>query len=569
MLPRKRINACLNPLYLAVVVVLPGCGGGTDPDPNQAPMARGKIPDQQMTEGDTVTIDLKSYFTDPDGDSLAYGAVTSGATVLSASVAESRLTLIATGPGMAKVTVTATDNGGLKATQEFDATVAHRNRAPTLTDSIPEQVVDKGDTVTIDLASHFDDPDGDSIAYEAATSNELLLVVAVSGDRLRLAGIRPGAVTVTVTATDPDGLTATQEFNTTVEGVNHAPEVADEIGDSSLDQDEFVLFVLSSHFSDPDDDPLTYTAVASDTLSVSVSIDGDTLKLGAGTPDGTTVEVTATDPSGLSATQNATVEVDEGFSEEFGDLDTLRYWRLGSGIKAELSADGLRLAVTGTTCGGIHKKIRSRLAEWWTINALIGREDSLAVTYVTVGTNDATNPGYRLLLGSGMLADGQSVNYRLDVYDGSLDAWIPRESGFSDGLDDSGYDLNDVTLEYTESSDTLRATADTTELFALDLGDENLPTIVTGEAGFGVCSLAQGGGDGETIIVESGYLEGGHVEARLEYRQGGSATEAGSAPPSIRTDRVVEWPGVRVGPHGPTEGRRDGLEHSSPDRPWR
>ena len=533
---------------VAVVVALFGCGGDVEPDPNRAPSVANAIPDQLMTEGDTVTIDLASYFTDPDGDDLTYTVTSSSPGVLSASVSGSRLTLVAVGPGEATVTVTATDSGGLEATQDFDAMVQHRNRAPAIEDSIPDHIVNKGDTATIDLGSHFEDPDGDSIEYEASTSNALLLTVAVSGDQLTLAGVRPGTAMVTVTATDPDSLSATQEFNAVVEGVNHAPEVVAQIVDVSLEQDEFVIFDLSSYFSDPDDDPLTYAAVPSDTSAVSVTISGDTLKISSGVPDSTTVDVTATDPSGLSVTQETDVAIDEGFSAEFGDLDTLRHWRLDSGIEATLSDDGLRLAVDDIACGGTYKKIRSRLSEWWTINALIGREDSLAATYITVGTDDATYGGYRLLIGSGMLAGGSSVNYRLDVYYHSISNWVPYEAGFSQGLDDSGYELNDVTLEYSESGDTLRGSADTTELVALDLDEEGLPTVATDEAGFGICSLAQGGGNGETAIVESAYLEGGHANTRLESP--GTGPAMGGLPeqvrlrvlPSVRGDRVVEWP---------------------------
>ena len=501
---------------VAIVVALLGCGDGVEPDPNRAPSVRNAIPAQRLTEGDTVTVDLASYFTDPDGDSITYTATTSNSAILFLSIAESQLTLIGVGPGTATVTVTATDPGGLKAIQDFNTTVDRRNRAPAVTDSIPEQVLTKGDTVTVDLASYFDDPDGDSITYEAATSNEEVLAASVSGDQLTLVGVRPGTATVTVTATDPDSLTATQDFNTMIEGVNHAPEVVAEIGDVSLEQDEYVIFDLSSYFSDPDDDPLTYTAVPSDTSTVSASIDGDTLKLSSGVPDSITVDVTATDPSGLSATQNLDVEVDEGFSEEFGDLDTLRHWRVDRGVEATLSDDGLRLTMESVSCGGTYKEIRSNLSEWWRINAVIGREDSLAVTYVTVGTDHSTYQGYRLLIGSGMLAGGESVNYRLDVYDNRFGTWTSIEAGFSDGLDDSGYELNDVTLDYSESSDTLRAHADTTELFTLDLGEEGFPTVVTDQAGVGMCTLAgQTGGD-EAIVVESAYLEGGHGSTRLE-----------------------------------------------------
>ncbi|MDE2762316.1 MAG: putative Ig domain-containing protein [Gemmatimonadota bacterium] len=560
MLNRTWTAARRDLLSAAVVASLFGCGNGVDPDPNRAPSVTSAIPDQQMTEGDTVTINLASHFSDPDGDTLKYTAVTSNAGVLSASVSGSRLTLVAVGPGEATVTVTATDSGGLEATQDFDATVQHRNRAPSLTDSIPGQLVNKGDTATVDLGSHFEDPDGDSIAYEAVTANEYLVTVSVSGDELTLAGVRPGTATITVTATDPDGLAATQDFNTVVEGVNHAPEVEEEFGDVTLEQDEYVIFDLLSHFSDPDDDPLTYAVMPSDTSAVSDTVYGDTLELTSGVPGGTMVDVTATDPSGLSVTQSLSVEVDEGFSVDFTDLDTLLHWRLDSGIDATLSDDGVQLTVHDIFCGGTYKEIESSLSEWWTFNAVIGRQDSLVATYINVGIDHSRYDGYRLLVGSGMLAGGESVNYRFDADDGGVWSWL--EAGFSDGLDDSGYDLNEVTLEYSESTDTLRATVDTTELFALDMEDEGLPTTVIDKAGFGLCSLSQQGGDGETAIVESGQLEGGHAYPMFEHA--GPHLGPGTPGevvrvrvfPSTGWDRGVEWPGAAA--VIPAQGRRGG-----------
>ncbi len=563
-----------NLLAAAVLAALLACGGDTEPEPNRAPTVTNAIPDQLMTEGDTVTIDLSSYFSDPDGDALTYTATSSDPGVLSASVSGSELTLVAVAPGEASVTVTATDTDGLKATDEFDATVKHRNRAPMLTDSIPAQVVVEGRSITIDLAPHFDDPDGDTLMYGAVSSDGELLAVEVSENELVLAGLRAGTVTVTVTATDPDGLSASQDLDAVIE-MNHAPEVVEEIGDIGLEQDEYVVFDLSSHFSDANGDSLTYTAVSSDTLVVSTSFDGDTLKVSSLAPGGASVKVTATDPSGLSADQTAEVEVDEGFSVDFTDLDTLLHWRLES-VSTELSDDGLRVSLESGDCGHAFKQVRSELSEWWKMSAEIGREDSLAVSYVMVRTDHARYQGYRLLIGSGMFRGGQSLNYRLDEFDTNFRVFVPFKWGFSDELDDLGYDLNEVTLEYSASSDTLVARVDTLELLALELTEENRPTAVaTGDAGFGVCSLS-GGANGETVLVESGYLEGGRGNARRGDLENGSAIKGISETvrlgilPSIPV--IIHRKGPESGPAGsplPSMGLRwVSAPRDGQTRPW-
>jgi len=550
-------------LAVALAASLVACSD--DVDPNQAPSVANAIPDQLMTEGDTVTLDLSSYFTDADGDAPTYEATTSDASVLAAAVSGSRLTLVAVTPGTATVTVTATDPDGLEAKQDFDASVEPRNRAPVLTDSIPEQELVEGQTVIIDLAVHFEDPDGDSIMFEATSSDEDLLTVAVSENQLSVTGVRAGTATVTVTANDPGGLSASQDFGAVIEE-NRAPEVVAEIEDVALEQDEYVIFMLSSYFSDPDGHPLTYTAVPSDTLVASASIGGDTLKVSSGMPESTDIEVTATDPGGLSASQTLSAEIDGGFSVEFGDLDTLAHWRVEWGIEAALSDDGLRMTVdTAQLCFHTYKRIRSELSEWWSMTASIGREDTLAVPYVMVGTDDSRYQGYRLLIGSGMLSGGQSVNYRLDVKDNNFQGrWIPITGGFSDELDDLGYEVNEVTLEYSASSDTLVGRVDTIDLVTLELGEEDHPAAVaTGDTGFGLCNLARQGNDSVTALVESGHFEGGGENAAREYRdmEAGAAIGAISETvrlgvfPSTRPGRVVDWPRVSV-PATPARGRR-------------
>ena len=102
-----------------VGVWLLACGDGdgtvTPDPPNQAPQPVGSVPAQLLVEGDTVTLDIASYFRDPDGDQLTFTAATTDAGVASVSVAGTLVTIRAVAAGMATVTVTAWDLGGLTA----------------------------------------------------------------------------------------------------------------------------------------------------------------------------------------------------------------------------------------------------------------------------------------------------------------------------------------------------------------------------------------------------------------------------------------------------------------------
>ena len=73
-------------------------------------------------------------------------------------------------------------------------------------------MVVEGQTVTVDISASFSDPDGDALSHTAATSNAAVATVALSGTDLSVTGVASGAAAVTVTASDPGGLSASQSF---------------------------------------------------------------------------------------------------------------------------------------------------------------------------------------------------------------------------------------------------------------------------------------------------------------------------------------------------------------------
>ena len=174
------------------------------------PVAVGTVPAVNLFLGDTGVVEASGYFTDPDGDPLGYGAVSSDGGVVAASVSGDTVRLAAGGRGSATVTVTATDPGGLSAEQSVPVTVS--NRAPEPVDSIPAQEVRVGDTVAFAVSGYFADPDGDALGFAGVSSDTLVVAVRVSGDTVRLVGVARGDAAVAVTATDPGDLSARQSF---------------------------------------------------------------------------------------------------------------------------------------------------------------------------------------------------------------------------------------------------------------------------------------------------------------------------------------------------------------------
>ena len=118
-----------------------------------------------------------------------------------------------------------------------------------------------------------------------------------------------GRATVTVTATDPDGLTATQNAAVAVQRPNRAPEAVGAIPAQSLDAGGRVTLDVSGYFRDLDGDALTYTAATSNAGVASVAMSGSSLTVTGVAEGRATVTVTAADPGGLTAAQSAAVAV--------------------------------------------------------------------------------------------------------------------------------------------------------------------------------------------------------------------------------------------------------------------
>ena len=188
---------------------------------------------------------------------------------------------------------------------------APQNRAPVAVGSIGALTIDVGATVTTDVASNFNDPDGDALTYSAATSDGGVATATVSGSQVATTGVAAGTATITITARDPGGLTATQTMAVTVQAVNNPPTVTGTIDDQTLNVGDTLTDDVAAHFTDPDGDDLTFAAASSDTAVATASISGSTLTVMALATGSATVTVSATDTGDLTAEIGFTVTVEQ------------------------------------------------------------------------------------------------------------------------------------------------------------------------------------------------------------------------------------------------------------------
>ena len=297
-----------------VTVVEVGEGSTTVPT-NQAPTASA-IPAQALEVGEVITIDLGNFFNDPDSrDRLTYSGSSSDTSKVTASVAGSQLTLRGIAQGASVIRATASD-GELSTFVQFTATVAAvgtLNRAPVITRTIPAVTGQANLSQRVsNLDEYFSDPNGDSLTFTASSSRTGVVRVAISGGvHLDLTGRGAGNATVTVTATDPSGLSIAQQVSVSLAQAvipNRAPVISQSIADQAVTAATERRLTLSRFFSDPDDDNLTYAATSSATGRATVAVASGILTLRGVSPGDATVTVTASDGS-LSVRQQFSVTV--------------------------------------------------------------------------------------------------------------------------------------------------------------------------------------------------------------------------------------------------------------------
>ena len=112
-------------------------------------------------------------------------------------------------------TGTGTDDG-TPSNAESGTPLAAVNQPPETISQIAMQFLEVGGSVRIGLSNHFRDPEGRTMTFSAVSDNTGTATASVQGSVLTIRGVARGGASVTVTARDTGGLTATQSFRAMV-----------------------------------------------------------------------------------------------------------------------------------------------------------------------------------------------------------------------------------------------------------------------------------------------------------------------------------------------------------------
>ena len=171
------------------------------------PEAVGAFPDYEMRVGDVLPLELSGAFS---GEALEYTAASSDEESATVSVSGSTASITAHKAGMATVTVTATNTGG---SAEQNVMLRILDVPPEAVGELPDLTIRTIDDPTIiNLGEAFT---GTALMFSGTSSAEQHVDVSVDGYMATMTAVSPGTATVTLTASNSEGM-ASHVFMVTV-----------------------------------------------------------------------------------------------------------------------------------------------------------------------------------------------------------------------------------------------------------------------------------------------------------------------------------------------------------------
>ena len=201
----------------------------------------------------TDTMDIQKVFNDPNDDKLFFNAKSSDDEVVSATIfqssqliireghaGKSKITLTANdeivsvtilqnnqlvisevGTGIATITLTADDGQGETATHTLEVSIIENipeNQPPMVVNPLENKTLQEGFGMDmIDIQNVFNDPNNDALTFNAHSSDdEIVSVTILQNNQLVISEVGVGIATITLTADDGQGATASTTFKVTI-----------------------------------------------------------------------------------------------------------------------------------------------------------------------------------------------------------------------------------------------------------------------------------------------------------------------------------------------------------------
>jgi len=310
----------------------------------------------------------------------------------------------------------------------------------------------------------FEDPERARLTITLSLTNDapLSLVQVWGQEEIRVLGRDTGTTTVTVTATDPDGLAASLDVPVLVP--NRAP-VGEPPDDVQVHARFAVTIDVAGHFSDPDGHPLTYSAYSSARSVVDVAaLTGGLLRLESTAGEGSArIFVTASDGADSVTTTFEATNVPSLtiLSDEFDSDESLDDWALGLKTGAEIEDGYLVLTADSTDYGRAWQGFGG-VAKEWIVDITLRTTEAGAQAGFLVSTGVRPIWTYRFLLGEARIPGLGDVNWVFSWWDVNR-GWVT--AGWAHGTSGQIRDFGDVEVSLSMMEYGVRGTVDGKLLF--------------------------------------------------------------------------------------------------------
>ena len=248
---------------------------------NDAPVATADIATMDE-DAAPITIDVLANDSDVDGDSLVIS--TASADIGTATIVNNQIqyTPAANANGVATVIYTASDNKGGTASSTLAIAINPINDAPVAT-ADTATIDEDAAPITIDVLANDSDVDGDSLVISTASADEGTAIIVNNQIQYTPTANANGVATVTYTASDNNGGTASSTLAITINPINDAPIVAEQsfsINEDATDSDIIGTIVAT----DNENQDLTYVLAGGDFALFSLNASSGILSVNGETP---------------------------------------------------------------------------------------------------------------------------------------------------------------------------------------------------------------------------------------------------------------------------------------------
>ena len=215
---------------------------------NRVPVAS-NIPERTIEVNEQLTLNLGSYFSDPDGDVLSYQLVSG-----SGRIAGSQYTFQSSDPGRYSATIRASDGKGGSVDRTVTFNVSQTNNPPVI--SILPRRISEGERLTINLSDHASDPDNDPLSYSLVSGPGTIQGRTYTFDADYGSA---GSYEAVISVSDGKGGSARATVRIDVRESNRPPVL--NIPGFTIAEGSRLVVDLNEYSSDPDNDNLSFEIV--------------------------------------------------------------------------------------------------------------------------------------------------------------------------------------------------------------------------------------------------------------------------------------------------------------------